>query len=104
VELLMEFEIGSIVKIEKYSGEYVIIGMENYEDYGSCSYNRNYYVMKLSDVENKNYINENQGTKIKCRGTTLPFTKVNNIAPFKFIKEVRYKVDRMQAKTITIYE
>lgn len=100
----MEFGIGSIVKIEKYSGEYVIIGMENHERLGDCSYSRDYNVMKVSDLENKDYINENEGTKIECRGTTLPFTKVDNIAPFRLTKEVRYKVDRMKAKTITVYE
>jgi ABC-type sugar transport system substrate-binding protein len=50
------------------------------------------------------YIKENEGIKIECRGTTLPLHEVDDVAPFKITKEVKYKVERMKAKTFTVYE
>jgi hypothetical protein len=100
VELLMEFGIGSVVTIDNYSEQYVITGIKNYEDSGSCSYDRTYIVMKLEDIENKDYITQDEGIQIECKGTRLPLHKVENIAPFKLTKEIRYKVERMKAKII----
>jgi hypothetical protein len=104
VEKLMGLGIGNIVTIDNYSGQYVITGMENHERLGDCSYSREYYVMELNDIENKDYIKENEGIKIECRGTTLPLHEVDNVAPFRITKEIKYKVERMKAKTLTVYE
>lgn len=100
----MEPKIGSVVMVHDFNEPVVITGMKSYEDFGSCSLSRDYYVMLLRDIETKDYIKENEGVQIEVRGTSLPFVIVEDIAPFKIIKEVRYKVERMVPKVVTIYE
>ena len=98
--------IGSIVTYDLYDKDemYVITGMKNYEDIGSCFYARDYYIMHLEEIETRDYIKENEGIEIQVRGMKIPFTLVEDVAPFKIIKEVRCKVERMKPKTIIVYE
>ena len=98
----MDIRVGSVVHYNDSKDKYVVTGIKNYEDYGSMSYDRYYYLLGLKFMEDKGFIEENEGIEVEVRGTTLPFTIAKDEAPFKITKEIRYRVERMKPKTITI--
>jgi len=105
--------IGDVVVI-KNTKKQVVVGCENYEDVGSCSYYRNYELCNLEDV--LNYIKQNtelpidfikkKATKIEVRGTefSFPFQKCEDEIPFEIKPVTVYKIRRKIPKTITVYE
>lgn len=100
-------EIGDVIKDNGYP--VVIVALKNYEDIGSCSYNRKYL---LCDLE---YLKKNQGIVtmsdleehgrwIRVCGTKFPVIEKVNVAPFS-IENIECRIIRQKvAKTITIYE
>jgi hypothetical protein len=97
-------EIGDIVNYNDSEDIYVITGINNWEGVESTCYNRQYFVIPLSEIEDKEYINEYEGLQIDVKGTVFPFTNVEGVVPFRLTKEVRYKVERKIPKTIVVYE
>ena len=87
----------------------VVIGYKNHEDLGSCSYDREYKLCLLSELEGKESISEEEynmlGDWIKITGTKFPDIKrVEGVAPFEIKPTTVYKVRQKQAKTVTVYE
>ena len=100
--------IGDVVKDNGYS--VVVVDMKNYENMGSCSYDRKYL---LCDLE---YLKQNQGIVtmsdleqhgrwVTIRGTEFPYIeKVTDVAPFSS-ENVECKMIRQKtAKTVTVWE
>lgn len=105
-----EFEIGDVVI---YNGRsVVVVAMNNHENMGSCSYDREYL---LCDLE---YLKRNQGIItmsnltlhgrwVSVRGTKFPEFEKANVAPFSIegveCVKIRQKTVK-EVKTITIFE
>ena len=96
--------LGSVVKFN--NEKYVITGFKNYETVGSCSYDRDYYLLPLNEMINKTKIKENEGIKVEVRGMPkqFPLEEIKDEAPFELTKQINYIVRRKQPKTITIFE
>ena len=97
-------KLGSVVK---YNNEkYVITGFKNWETTGSCTYERDYYLLPLDDMVNRTQITENEGTKVEVRGIPKPFPleEIKDEPPFEFRKKVFFTVRRKQPKNVTIFE
>ncbi|MER2060514.1 MAG: hypothetical protein ABTA16_16960 [Niallia sp.] len=88
----------------------VVVKYDNYEDMGSCSYARTYYMIE------ENYLKNNQGHivldtlikdcfALKVTGVEFPeIEQVKNIAPYEIEKVMTLKVRQKEAKIVTIYE
>lgn len=89
----------------------VVVDFKNYEDIGSCVYDRKYLLCDLD------YIKQNQGIVTMldleqhgkwitiCGTTKFPYMeKATDVAPF-YVEDVNCKMLRQKtAKTVTIYE
>lgn len=98
-----ELEIGELV----YNNDIpmVVLDLKNYEDMGSCSYDRKYKLCTLEEIQNKDYILDDIGMWIQVKGISFPDIKrVEGISPFEINKITAYKIRQKQAKTITVYE
>ncbi len=93
---------------------HVIMGMENYENMGSMSYDRKYLLIPQNILEqiinNKqnNIINWEKiiekGHWIKVVGNTFPNIEKVDTTPYKIQKIIGVTVEKMIPRTITIYE
>ena len=101
-------KIGDVVKDNSYS--VVVVDMKNYENTGSCSYDRKYLLCDLEYLEqNQGIVTmsdlEQHGRWVTILGTKSPYIeKVTDVTPF-CIENVECKLIRQKvAKTITVYE
>lgn len=103
--------IPSVGDVVLYNGfPNVVVSMQSYEDYGSCSYDRRYLLCK------EEYIKNNQGdikfSELKRHGEWLSFKgssfpeiqKIDDIAPYNIDKIDVYSIIQKVAKMVTIYE
>jgi len=105
---LNNIEMGSIVTIEDWSGQYVVVGCDIREDMASMAYDRDCYLMPLEQFEKLEYYIPGQNLTHKVNVTGIfprpHITVVEDVAPFKLTRELRYKIERKKPKVITIYE
>lgn len=104
---MYELRIGDVIK----NGEdlLVVADMINFEDFGSCCYDRKYL---LCDFE---YLQKNQGIVtvsdleehgkwIVVKGMEFPVFEKTEIAPFAIEEVACCMIRQKTAKTITVYE
>ena len=77
--------IGDVVKDNGYS--VVVVDMNNYENIGSCSYDRKYLLCDLEYLEqNQGIVTmsdlEQHGRWVTIRGTEFPYIEKVDAAPF----------------------
>lgn len=93
-----------IGKIVEYKSEkYVVIGFDNWEDCGSCGYDRNYYLIPLNEFDEDGLFRKDDCLRVHVGGTTNPVKVLEDKAPYVLEKVIRV-VRRKQPKTITIFE
>lgn len=97
--------IGDVVYYNGGSYPYVIYSITNYEDYGSCCYDRDYQLIPLECLKDGEEINYSELWTVSVKGVTrLPFKIVEGETPYKFNKIVKVIANKKKAKSITIYE
>lgn len=100
-------EIGDVVKDNDYP--VVVIDMINYENDGSCAYDRKYLLCDLDYlINNQGIITmsdlEQHGRWVTICGTEFPNIEKVNIAPFS-IENIECRMIRQKmAKTVTVYK
>ena len=100
-------EIGDVVKDN--GCPVVVVDLKNYENSGSCSYDRKYLLCDLKYLQNNHGIVtmsdlEQHGRWVTIRGTEFPIIEKVDIAPF-CIENVECLIIRQKvAKTVTVYE
>ena len=100
-------EIGDVVKDNGYP--VVVVDLKNYENVGSCSYDRKYLLCDLEYLENNQGIItmsdlEQHGRWVTIRGTEFPVIEKVDTAPFS-IENIECRMIRQKvAKTVTVYE
>lgn len=89
----------------------VVVTVKSYEDVGSCSYDRKYFLCEEEYFRKLNgYITtieamSEHGRWVQVIGSEFPDIKqVNSIAPYEIIPIQGFHVRQKEAKTVTIYE
>lgn len=88
----------------------VVVQMINYEDCGSCGYDRKYLLCEEEYIKNNQGIStikdlEQHGRWVKISGSVFPdIQKVDCIAPYNINKLECLQINQKVAKTVTIYE
>jgi Zn ribbon nucleic-acid-binding protein len=88
----------------------VVVNMINYEDCGSCGYDRKYLLCKEEYLKNNQGIVtikdlEQHGRWVSINGSVFPdIQKVDAIAPYNINKIECVKISQKVAKTVTVYE
>lgn len=100
-------KVGDVVTID--DGEpMVVTRIKNYEDVGSCGYNREYILCDEKVMRNLDRLvtsNQLQTRFVECRGTNfLDFKKVEDIAPYEIQRVEAFLIRRKEPKTITVWE
>ena len=99
--------IGDVVKDNDYP--VVVVDLKNYENVGSCSYDRKYLLCDLGYLENNQGIItmsdlEKHGRWVTIRGTEFPVIEKVDTAPFSIENVECRMIQQKVAKTVTIYE
>ena len=99
---MSDFGIGNVVKIENYSGLYVVVSVKRREDLGSMSYDRDYFVVPLTVVKEGGILKELDFEKVSVSGIdmTPKITKVETEVPYRVQKEVTYRLLPMKPKVV----
>lgn len=99
--------IGDVVKDNGYP--VVVVDLKNYENIGSCSYDRKYLLCDLEYLEkNQGIVTmsdlEQHGRWVYVCGTEFPVIEKIDVTPFS-IESVECRLIRQKtAKTVTVYE
>lgn len=88
----------------------VVVKMINYEDRGSCGYDRKYLLCEEEYLKNNQGIIslkdlEQHGRWVSISGSVFPdIQKVDDIAPYSINKMECLQINQKIARTITVYE
>ena len=102
--------IGDVVLYGGGTAPKVVVDMINHEDFGSCCYDRKYFLCDESFIKNSNGMISNKeierhGIWVEFRGMNIPdIRKCEDIAPYAIEPVQYYSFRQMKAKTVTVYE
>lgn len=102
--------IGDVVLYGGSTAPKVVVDMINHEDFGSCCYDRKYFLCDESFIKNSNGMISNKeierhGIWVEFRGMNIPdIRKCEDIAPYAIEPVQYYSFRQMKAKTVTVYE
>lgn len=82
------------VLLSKPNEKFIIVAERNYENCGSCSFERDYTVIKLNKVLDLQYISQKDCYLIKVRSTSFPIKVLEDEASFDLKREIRYEIMR----------
>jgi len=96
--------IGKVVTIEGKKGKYVVLDHKSNEDYGSCSYDREFRIVPLEEIAGKGEIDVTAGEVFKLRGTKFTVHVLEDEAPFELtpvtVLTVRRKTPVVEIKYV----
>jgi hypothetical protein len=74
--------LGKVVEIQDREGLFVVVKEKNYEDMGSCSYERDYWIVPYQPEVDDMEVNLAEAELRKVRSTRLPITVKEDKKPY----------------------
>lgn len=103
---LTDVKVGEI--IQNNDLKMVVLKIRNYEDMGSCAYDRIYTLCTLDELEEVSTLTNKEfrelGYDVKLTGTSVPMVLKYDEAPFEIEETKAYRIRRKQEKLIKVYK